>query len=76
MIAGLIAELPERRADTRLLLIGVLIKLIYEQFAGPLPGSEDTAGGTVIVDAHLYGAVSGAVVGAMMLIRARPDPAI
>lgn len=76
LVAGLIAELPARRADTRLLLIGVLLKLIYEQFAGPIPGSESTAGGNVIVDAHLYGAVSGAVVGALMLIRVRPDPAI
>ena len=34
-------------------------KLIWEQFVGALPGSELTAGGPVLVDAHLYGAVSG-----------------
>ncbi len=42
------------------LLLGVLIgKVLWEQYAGPMPGSEATAGGRVIVDAHLYGAVSG-----------------
>jgi hypothetical protein len=37
----------------------VVGKLLYEQLVGPLPGSESVAGGTVIVNAHLYGAVGG-----------------
>ncbi|MEL7537664.1 MAG: rhombosortase [Pseudomonadota bacterium] len=41
------------------LLAGLAMKLAWEQFAGPVPGSELTAGGPVVVDAHLYGAVGG-----------------
>jgi len=37
------------------------IKLMYEQFYGALPGSEESAGGPVIVDAHFYGAIGGVV---------------
>lgn len=38
-------------------------KLTYEQFFGSLPGSEQTAGVPVIVDSHLYGAITGIVTG-------------
>jgi hypothetical protein len=44
-------------------------KLVYEQSAGALPL---TAGGEVIVDAHLYGAASGAL--AALLLRWWPKP--
>jgi rhomboid family GlyGly-CTERM serine protease len=41
-------------------ILGVLaLKLAWEQMAGPLPGSAATAGGRIIVDAHLYGALAG-----------------
>lgn len=36
-------------------------KLMYEQFYGALPGSEESAGGPVVVDAHFYGAIGGVV---------------
>lgn len=39
----------------------LLAKLIYEQLLGPLPFSETTTGGSVVVDAHLYGAFAGSV---------------
>ena len=41
------------------LALGLLAKLVWEQAVGPVPGSELTAGGPVIVDAHLYGAIGG-----------------
>lgn len=44
-----------------LLLVLVAAKLVYEQNVGPLPGSEEVSGGHVAVDAHLYGAISGAL---------------
>jgi len=34
-------------------------KLAWEQLYGSLPGSEELAGGNVVVDAHFYGAISG-----------------
>jgi rhomboid family GlyGly-CTERM serine protease len=44
-------------------LLGIFLvaKLIYEQCLGPLPFSEATTGGAVVVDAHLYGAATGAL---------------
>jgi len=41
------------------LLILLILKLLWEQFIGPVPGSEDWTGAAVITDAHLYGAISG-----------------
>ena len=43
------------------LLILLIAKLIWEQISGALPGSESMTGGHVVVDAHLYGAISGVV---------------
>ena len=40
----------------------LLAKLAYEQLIGPLPFSSASSG-TVIVDAHLYGALAGALLG-------------
>jgi len=41
-------------------LVTVLVgKLLWEFFNGPLPGSEDMAGGRVLTEAHLLGAVGG-----------------
>lgn len=45
------------------LLAAVGAKLAYEQLFGPLPGSEAGAGGPVLVDAHLYGALGGIPLG-------------
>ena len=54
-------DLKTRRWDAWILLMLVIIKLAYEQLWGPMPGSESTAGGKVVVDAHLYGAIFGFV---------------
>jgi rhomboid family GlyGly-CTERM serine protease len=42
-------------------IIGIIVagKLAWEQFAGPLPGSESVSGGAVVVNAHLFGALGG-----------------
>lgn len=46
------------------MLAGVLlVKLVYEQCFGALPFSSVSSGGLVIVDAHLYGALAGALIG-------------
>lgn len=62
-VAGLIGGL--RRGDWReaTLLAAVALKLIWEQFFGPLPGSAEMADGPVITVAHLYGAMGGLVAG-------------
>ncbi|MBA3564019.1 MAG: rhombosortase [Gammaproteobacteria bacterium] len=52
------------------LVIGAVFaaKLIWEQTIGPLPFTESSAGGPVVVDAHFYGAIGGAVAALGLLI--------
>jgi len=61
MLAGALKLLARRAGVAYLLLAAVLAKLAWEQLVGPVPGSESTAGGRVIVAAHLYGAIGGAL---------------
>jgi len=66
--AGLVAALfAGNRADW-LLVILLCAKLAWEQFAGTMPGTAEIAGGKVIVDAHLYGAIGGAVAAALLMM--------
>jgi rhomboid family GlyGly-CTERM serine protease len=60
LAAGAMAMLRPYPAIGAALLIGLVAKLAWEQAVGPLPLSESTAGGPVIVAAHLYGAAGGA----------------
>lgn len=69
LISGCLADLRTGHRGAWLLLILVWAKLIWEQTAGPLPGSEATAGGAVVVDAHLYGALAGILAVAILPIR-------
>ena len=59
LIAGIVSRF--RNAPGESLALGALIagKIAWEQLGGPLPGSELSAGGPVVVDAHLYGVVAG-----------------
>ena len=56
---GALCDLPRRRWIGIVVLSLLILKLAWEQRYGPIPGSESTAGGPVIVSAHLYGAVGG-----------------
>ncbi len=69
LAAGTCAHLRRRLADGWLLALLLIGKLIYEQTAGALPL---TAGGAVIVDAHLYGATAGAVAALFLRGFAKP----
>jgi rhomboid family GlyGly-CTERM serine protease len=54
------------------LALGVLGKITYEQIFGPVPFTQASAGGPVIVAAHLYGATAGvATAAAFVFVRAR-----
>lgn len=72
LAAGLAERL--RQPDKEALVLAALLlgKLAWEQLSGPLPGSEGTAGGPVVVDAHLFGALGGALTALMLRIRVRP----
>ena len=60
LAAGVVKGL--QAAPRQVLVIGtvLLMKIVYEQQLGPLPGSAQSAGGDVVVNAHLYGALAGA----------------
>ena len=62
-VSGALAELPRDRRWAITFLAVLAAKLTYEQLLGPLPGSEASAGGPVLVEAHLYGALGGIPVG-------------
>ena len=72
LAAGIVVATTDARKDLVLLGVLVVAKLVYEQVAGALPGSGTVSGGAVIVDAHLYGAVSGAIAGAIMRRLGKP----
>lgn len=75
LVSGCVAELRRGRHSGWLILALVAGKLAWEQLAGPLPGSEASAGGTVVVDAHLYGALGGLLLGALLPLRREPQAA-
>jgi len=71
VIAGSLADLRHYPKSAALLLILIIGKLAWEQFFGALPGSESVAGGSVVVNAHLYGAIGGAAMGGLLLLLKR-----
>ena len=72
LAAGLVAGVVARQPEALVLAACVTAKLAWEQLAGPLPGSAETAGGNVIVNAHLYGAAGGLLAGLLVWRRVRP----
>jgi rhomboid family GlyGly-CTERM serine protease len=76
LAAGIVGEFRSGRVEVRVLGGLVIAKLVYEQLFGPLPGSEEASGGAVIVAAHAYGAVSGVIAAAIILIRVRARASI
>ncbi|MEM6638668.1 MAG: rhombosortase [Pseudomonadota bacterium] len=60
-VVGSVSEWRDGHRSGLYLLVGVVAKLIYEQGIGPLPMTASAAGGPVVVDAHLYGALGGLV---------------
>ncbi len=69
LAAGLIVSASAKRKDAVVVAVIVAAKIGWEQFSGPLPGSVESSGGAVIVDAHLYGAVAGVLAGIGARIR-------
>lgn len=59
VVAGAVSDIRDGHRSALYVLMLVAVKLLWEQLGGPLPGSETTAGGAVVVDAHLYGALGG-----------------
>ena len=65
--AGAVRWLWRREAEGLILALFLVGKLVWEQVYGALPMSVSSSGGPVVVDAHLYGAVTGTVVAVLFL---------
>jgi len=63
LAAGVASGMRDGHSDSWIIGGLLVIKLIYEQLVGPIPGSEGSSGGDVVVAAHLYGAIAGALAG-------------
>ncbi len=54
-------EMQRYKVSGIVLLAIIIGKLVWEQMYGALPGSESITGGRVAINAHLYGAIAGAL---------------
>ncbi len=70
LVGAIISIYKGYRAES-LLLVFIIGKLAWEQRYGPLPGSVSLAGGNVLVDAHLYGAIAGVVAAMIIIVKKR-----
>ncbi len=69
LVAGIVKAFQTVPREAIAIGVVVIAKILYEQQVGPLPGSEQSAGGNVVVDAHFYGALAGLCVAAVFWIR-------
>ncbi len=76
LAAGVASGMRDGHADSWIIGGLLVIKLIYEQLVGPIPGSEGTSGGDVVVAAHLYGTIAGALAGAGLSFRKSPQASL
>ncbi|MDF2180001.1 rhombosortase [Aliiglaciecola sp. CAU 1673] len=52
-----------------ILILGIWLKIGYETWVGPSQDVESLIGATVATDAHLFGALTGTVLGLMWILR-------
>ncbi len=76
LAAGLLVGIAARDRESLVLTVFVIAKLVWEQTSGPLPGSESTSGGAVIVNAHLYGVFGGLLAAVLLWRSVRPGAPI
>jgi rhomboid family GlyGly-CTERM serine protease len=76
LAAGVASGMRDGQSDSWIIGGLLVIKLIYEQLVGPVPGSEGTSGGDVVVAAHLYGAIAGALAGGGLSFRKSPQASL
>ena len=76
LAAGVVQGIRAGQIDFWVLGGLLLLKLVYEALFGPLPGSEASSGGSVVVAAHLYGAAGGALSGLYLSFRKDRQPPI
>lgn len=68
VVMGLLVVFRSRSLLATISLVGITLKLLWEQFFADAYGMEATIGGKVIYDAHLYGAITGAIITASFIL--------
>lgn len=63
LTAGAIADWHDNKWLSSGVILFMVTKLTWEQLHGPISLSESLALGKVLVDTHLYGSLSGAIIG-------------
>lgn len=66
IVLGALASFHNEPRTATLLLVGVSTKLLWEQFFADAHAMESTIGGMVVYDAHLYGAITGALIATIL----------
>ncbi|MDZ7786731.1 MAG: rhombosortase [Halofilum sp. (in: g-proteobacteria)] len=76
IVAGAVTGLGDyrERLFAAAILAAITAKLGWEQWSGAMPGTAALAGGSVITEAHLYGAVGGLLAGTVILAMHRLRP--
>lgn len=75
-VLGGIADIQHRKWEGIGFTSIIIGKVIYEQFSGPLPGSEEAAGGPVLIDAHFYGALIGLALSTPLLLKLKKNSSL
>ena len=68
---GAIKDVQQREHSGYLLLAGLLAKVAYEQWQGPDTELGQLIGADVAIDAHLYGVITGVLLGAVLYVKNR-----
>lgn len=68
---GAVMDISHKDKTGYLLLLGVTAKIIHEQWAGPSDDIAQLINATVAIDAHLWGAIGGAVFSVMYMVYCR-----
>ncbi len=73
IVAGAVSGLGDyrERLFAAAVLTAIAAKLGWEQWTGAMPGTAALAGGSVVTEAHLYGAVGGLIAGLAVLATRR-----
>ncbi|MBL4608206.1 MAG: rhombosortase [Pseudomonadales bacterium] len=75
VVAGGILDLRNLFFNNVILLLGVFGKIIWEQSSYYSQSMSELIGGHVLVESHLYGALAGALIGVVLLLKNKPQPA-
>lgn len=69
---GALLDIKHKMQSGWLILLGVVAKVLYEQWQGPDADLASLIQANVAIDAHLYGVICGLLLGFVFLLSAKP----